>query len=285
MSDGDDVSALRVELEQSIMTTYCEVAALAFLVYDHILTLPGEVKLVWGRKFTGATALFMLIRYTTLVSKVALLVTAFAWPNQTDKPDFFVITVSILIHSSAIASDTLVIVLTWVKTFGLRRVAARLHLRGSLSSILLRDGTVYFAIILALNAVQLATEESNVIWNPVPIFIDVFTTILISRFILNLRQVFDHSQNPNQDLSTFNSNGTFTVPRFVGNLGAELEHSVSSPHDVDVELFEDSASDGMTTVGGSSALRLELLEKDEENEVVEEVEVIERRENGLAGPV
>ncbi|KAH8087196.1 hypothetical protein BXZ70DRAFT_544376 [Cristinia sonorae] len=57
----------------------------AFLVYDHILTFPGELKLVWGRRFTGATALFLLLRYLTLFSKVSLLVTAVSWPGQTNR--------------------------------------------------------------------------------------------------------------------------------------------------------------------------------------------------------
>ena len=58
---------------------------IAFLIYDHLLTLPGEIELVWGRKFTGATALFILLRYFTITSKLSLLVTAFPWANQTDQ--------------------------------------------------------------------------------------------------------------------------------------------------------------------------------------------------------
>ncbi|KAJ3485911.1 hypothetical protein NLI96_g4614 [Meripilus lineatus] len=45
-------------------------SSLALLVYDHLLTFPTEVQLIWRRKFSVVTILFLLVRYFTLVSKV-----------------------------------------------------------------------------------------------------------------------------------------------------------------------------------------------------------------------
>ena len=53
-------------------------------------------------------------------------------------------TVALVLHSAAVVSDTMVIVLTWMKTFGLKRIADKLHIKARLSTILLRDGTIYF---------------------------------------------------------------------------------------------------------------------------------------------
>lgn len=39
----------------------------AILILDHLLTFDSEVSFIWGRRFTGATLLFILNRYTTLI--------------------------------------------------------------------------------------------------------------------------------------------------------------------------------------------------------------------------
>lgn len=43
---------------------------LVVVVYDWLLTLSDEIRLVWKRKLTGATVLFLLNRYTTLIMYV-----------------------------------------------------------------------------------------------------------------------------------------------------------------------------------------------------------------------
>lgn len=150
------------------------------------------------------------------------------------------------------------------------------------------------SILLALNIVQLATEESNVvrlfilctfsirphllihqqhlqIWNPIPIFIDVvrpsslpppyilmdssqmqFTTILMSRFILNLREVFtdSHPRSDGGEATTSINLSIFTVPRFAGNLGAPLDHSLSLDGGYAGDGYEDAYEDSMLNGGG-----------------------------------
>ena len=55
--------------------------------------------------------------------------------------------VSIITHSCAIATDFLVVVLTWMKTFEIRKIAAEMRVKASLTNLLLRDGTVYFGYL------------------------------------------------------------------------------------------------------------------------------------------
>ncbi len=57
-------------LKFAIFNTYN--CFLVLTIYDYILTFPHEINHIWRRKFTGATALFLVTRYLTL-AKVFLL--------------------------------------------------------------------------------------------------------------------------------------------------------------------------------------------------------------------
>ncbi|KAI0667235.1 hypothetical protein C8Q78DRAFT_982722, partial [Trametes maxima] len=182
------------------------------LAYDHLLTFSGEVQFVWGRKFSGATVVFLLNRYVTLFGKILLPISTLWWPHQTDKvrkfecPSctlvltwpgrprscaapvilteiftvvaYFVVAVfsalrvyavwnkdwrpfvvvlvialsipvtnmvmSIVTHSSAVVADLLVVVLTWVRTYKIKKLATVLRSEASISVLLLRDGGLSF---------------------------------------------------------------------------------------------------------------------------------------------
>lgn len=45
-----------------------QVAAVTVMLYDWILTLPGEVRLVWLAEWNYTKALFLLARYTTILN-------------------------------------------------------------------------------------------------------------------------------------------------------------------------------------------------------------------------
>ncbi|EKM48120.1 uncharacterized protein PHACADRAFT_203221 [Phanerochaete carnosa HHB-10118-sp] len=83
-------------------------------------------------------------------------------------------------RGSLILADAIVLVLTWIKTFRHWRNARRLKMRASLTTCLLRDGTMYFIALLALNMTQLLTYNVSSSEIAIP-------SILISRFIINLR--------------------------------------------------------------------------------------------------
>ncbi|KAL6300947.1 hypothetical protein BKA93DRAFT_828648 [Sparassis latifolia] len=351
-SDADQLEewqALLSSYQFSITDNYCEVAALAVLFYDHMLTLPAEVRFLWTRKFSGATLLFMLNRYITLFGKTILLVTGFSWPNQTDAvrismlslqeiPSYrcsvsqscaapvylveistisvYIIValisalriyaiwnkdwrlfalvlavglavpainiyhyansvpaafapwplygcaenaslspavfaniyamfpesmltadaVSLATHSCAIGVDALVLFLTWIKTYGIRKVASQMHIKATISTLLLRDGTIYFGTMLALNVVDLIIVQSDVIFNPLPNFIDVITCILISRFLLNLREVVvDGDGNQGESLDVSARLSLQFAASVLGNIGAPLEHTMWSARHEGVE--------------------------------------------------
>lgn len=51
----------------------CSVASVALLVWDHLITFGAEVSRIWSRKFSGATVLYALLRYGTLLEKVSIM--------------------------------------------------------------------------------------------------------------------------------------------------------------------------------------------------------------------
>lgn len=59
----------------------------------------------------------------------------------------FRLPVSLFTHASAIATDLLVVILTWVKTFDIQRAATSLRMKTPLAAVLLRDGSVYFLCV------------------------------------------------------------------------------------------------------------------------------------------
>ncbi|EKM50290.1 uncharacterized protein PHACADRAFT_201128 [Phanerochaete carnosa HHB-10118-sp] len=91
-------------------------------------------------------------------------------------------------RGSLILADAIVLILTWIKTFRHWMNARRLTMKTSLTTCLLRDGTVYFVALLALNMTQLLTLNfSDTEMGLLSTLITTMPPILISRFIINLR--------------------------------------------------------------------------------------------------
>ncbi|KAI0760625.1 hypothetical protein C8Q74DRAFT_1297735 [Fomes fomentarius] len=330
MSD-EEIQELVMVMDLTQTSNYCVISVLALLAYDHLLTFAEEVHFMWGRTFSGATVVFALNRYTTLIGKIILPVCTLYWPGQTDqtyvrmshsqpmrqfpsiviyrcaapvilvmiftvlaywiaavfsalrvyaiwdkdwRPFLLVFIIamvvpvtnmyhyirsvpsaamfpfygcgedveltneqfhklSLITHTCAIGTDLLVVLLTWIKTFEIKRAAAGLHLKTSLTTLLLRDGTLYFAVLVVLNMIHIIIDRSNATINPMATFIDAFTAILISRFMLNLREIARPSGKGGGDrpttTTTFHLSQVTTLQiahpgSVVGDLGAPLNH-------------------------------------------------------------
>ncbi|KAI0794601.1 hypothetical protein C8Q74DRAFT_1249696 [Fomes fomentarius] len=65
MSSDGDASIVADYLSLAI-ENYCVYSASALFIYDYIVTFSDEVRLFWGRRWTGATLLFFLNRYVSL---------------------------------------------------------------------------------------------------------------------------------------------------------------------------------------------------------------------------
>ncbi|KAI0669609.1 hypothetical protein C8Q78DRAFT_977205, partial [Trametes maxima] len=139
-----------------------------------------------------------------------------------------------------IVGDLLVLIITWHSTYAIRRAAHDGQLRMSLTKAILKDGTLYFACLLILNV-------ANIIVNAVPnssavsAFQDPITSILVSRFLLNLR---DTSGGVDVDMGSTRPSfvrsyrdhrrttaSTLQFSGFMDPMGADLDHGLTSVSD------------------------------------------------------
>ncbi|KAJ3553519.1 hypothetical protein NM688_g3566 [Phlebia brevispora] len=159
---------------------------------------------------------------------------------------------SLLTRLCSIASNAVVLVVTWIKTYSHIREASNLGVRVGISATLLRDGSIYFIALLLLSLAVLLGENVEALrfLDYMSTIIDVMQPILISRFIVNLRKV--NSPPADQSMATMRFS-RFTMPNFhvptmdnvVGNLGEPLEHGsgeASAEQDGEWESEEDSST-------------------------------------------
>lgn len=107
-------------------------------------------------------------------------------------------------RTSAMVSDIIVIVVTWYYTYNRYRNPLQLQDQPSLTLLMLRDGTLYFIIFLVMNILRIVLDHFNTI-QVLQIFMIPISSILISRFLLNIRAVVHSMQEGSstdlQDLS------------------------------------------------------------------------------------
>ncbi|KAK7685564.1 hypothetical protein QCA50_011431 [Cerrena zonata] len=123
-----------------------------------------------------------------------------------------------------LASDCFLLIVTWVKTVGIRRKSMRLGVYTPLVSLLLRDGTLYFGAILIVQILAIVSSQvgSNfILWDVWIYFSHVITIIFLSRFMLNLRGVYLKTEPGDTSQSYILSDPRF-AENLVGNLGAPL---------------------------------------------------------------
>ncbi|OCH85079.1 hypothetical protein OBBRIDRAFT_891399 [Obba rivulosa] len=166
-----------------------------------------------------------------------------------DSPKFTSKTYTIVVSTTRtcmILSDIIVVAVTWVHTYKIKRAAKAANLQSSLADLLLRDGTFYFVILALLNAAHMSLAITGVFT-----FLTVFTipisSIIISRFLLNLRQVDVSRRSADTSLPSFvrpvpSASAVLPAgPDFVtfltGSMGESLDHS---PHD---EPMDDDSED------------------------------------------
>ncbi|THH00541.1 hypothetical protein EW026_g2018 [Hermanssonia centrifuga] len=240
------------EYEAFITATYIAYAIL--IVYEYVITLRHEVGMMWQMKHTGATWLFILNRYLMLVNitvqclpvysqrygsyyyvyitRLPLLHTyrgcgvTLRLVEAITMAQYLVFALVLATRFCMIIADIIVLALTWMKTYRNSREFLRMNMGVSLSILLLRDGTIYFVVLLVMNIAQICVE--NVprlqVLSPVITFVNNLTPILTSRFLINLRQV-----DQLKDESDGAGFSRFTVPGFraptsiTGNIGECLE--------------------------------------------------------------
>ncbi|KAI0769549.1 hypothetical protein BC629DRAFT_1595860 [Irpex lacteus] len=197
------------ELQQELTATYISISANVLFLFETSITFAQEVNVIWTRKWSMITWLYVVTRYTTLLLTILDLI-----PFSFEHP------VSLTTRIAAVIGDLLVLAVTWLKTAQLYREARRLKIEASLATTLLHDGTVYFVILLIINVLQMLENNlPDVFFIQVSApFLQTLPFVIVCRFILNLRQV-----KPTGETSTSGSSPAVTSSlRFVGNIGQSL---------------------------------------------------------------
>ncbi|PCH39080.1 hypothetical protein WOLCODRAFT_129036 [Wolfiporia cocos MD-104 SS10] len=126
-----------------------------------------------------------------------------------------------LTRACVIACDAVVLLATWYTTVGIRRLARIAQVEVSLSALLLRDGTIYFVVLFVLNVLDIVLWLTRVFEN-LTVYNEVFTTILLSRFFLNLRQAPTASSDEPSLVSQI-SDPNFVTSKLIGPMDAPLD--------------------------------------------------------------
>ncbi|KAI0070361.1 hypothetical protein K474DRAFT_1608851, partial [Panus rudis PR-1116 ss-1] len=138
------------------------------LIYDAILTFPQEIRCIWQRKWSGATLLYVTIRYLTLLDIALEVVVVLVVPSSIQLTESLAVfeslrvwaisgkswilatvvlalailapVTSIVCIFTAICSDIIVLTITVQKTFHAVRIANEQQIKARFTSLLLYTG-------------------------------------------------------------------------------------------------------------------------------------------------
>ncbi|KAJ3553151.1 hypothetical protein NM688_g3768 [Phlebia brevispora] len=127
---------------------------------------------------------------------------------------------------TTVAADLVAIVTTWVKTYRHIRHAASVGVAVGFSATLIKYGTLYFIVLLLVYLLDLlvflipAAQTINV----VGVFVNILPNVVLSRFLINLREVdsAENSTAPHFSLFSVLHFRVRTLPDVIGNLGEPL---------------------------------------------------------------
>ncbi|KAM5541392.1 hypothetical protein V8D89_004946 [Ganoderma adspersum] len=147
-----------------------------------------------------------------------------------------------------IAADSLLILITW---FSLSRNGTKLGLTfrtATLAEVLLRDGTIYFVVLVVLNVLHLAFSLISVavpaleITSDMTAFTDPLTAILVQRFLIHLQSANHRALDldSSQMGTAVQQSKSLVFNRVMGSLGGSIPpEDFLGPSDDDVDWVED----------------------------------------------
>ncbi|EMD32961.1 hypothetical protein CERSUDRAFT_77017 [Gelatoporia subvermispora B] len=125
-------------------------------------------------------------------------------------------------RSCAIAAEVIVLLITWYKTWSVKRSADQTGISTPLATMLLKDGTFYFVVLLILSIVQMVGWVTGVK--------TYFTTPQVAHEHASSASQTSGRPSFVRTLATIAGSGRFAS--FVDNMGAELVLGDDDPHNV-----------------------------------------------------
>ncbi|RPD57194.1 hypothetical protein L227DRAFT_613812 [Lentinus tigrinus ALCF2SS1-6] len=225
MSSTADDSAFAAEYASLLLSDYSVIAATVVFLYECLITFGDEVNLFWSRPFTGATVLFVsnraIIVWTHIFAMFASYIPLSLQYLQS--VDSGLCEVTIASRTCLISTDALLVLVTWWK---LSRGSLVHRRKGSFVYVLLRDGTIYFIALLALNALHLTLTLLSHVQalqsvSVVTLFTEPLTGILVGRFLLNLQSANRKALDIDSSIKSGSGSGSESLvfERVIGSLG------------------------------------------------------------------
>ncbi|KAL1937856.1 hypothetical protein VTO73DRAFT_12749 [Trametes versicolor] len=280
-----------------LIENYCIVATSALLWFDYVLTFSSEYRRIWRRRFTGATLIFLLMRYAALIERVYFVLEILVWNASNREYDIvhaylataafitfrvygiwgrewkpLVLAVPVSFYSAlALAYESArytpvqggppfgCVEFSYVPDIVLYIYSWKAGFSTPLATFLLRDGTVYFLVLVTCQVLPFitisvsrdlptASTSADTVFLVWPYFGQVLIVIIHSRFMLDLRGIyFADSGNEESELpshwSGINFRGVSSI--VVGNLGATLDTTPgSAPNPQDSSAAPQDSTDG-----------------------------------------
>jgi len=129
-------------------------------------------------------------------------------------------------RSIAVVADLLVFIITWMKTAGIWKASRNMkQFRPKLTMLLLRDGTIYFGALTVMNLLTVALDvvariHPELVKAANCVYItQTLSSLLIARFILDLRMVFHPHSYDNTEHEVGISNIRFSA--FAAPIGSD----------------------------------------------------------------
>ncbi|OCH90647.1 hypothetical protein OBBRIDRAFT_793088 [Obba rivulosa] len=162
--------------------------------------------------------------------------------GRTISPDV-ILDLTIVTRTCAITADVILLATTWVKTYSSWRSAKRNKISCPLTTMLLKDGTLYFFVLLSLNVISIAGVSTNVFIDTAGSFATPLQAIIVSHFLINLRQVARGPQNGNSEdtggATSCPANSSLRFISFIDNMGEHLDHGARESTDNSIDWFDD----------------------------------------------
>ncbi|KAI0328696.1 hypothetical protein GY45DRAFT_1435990 [Cubamyces sp. BRFM 1775] len=148
-----------------------------------------------------------------------------------------------------IIADVFTIVITWRTQYPTYSLGKNLSASFILTTVLIRDGTIYFVVLTVFNALLLAFDYQQVFaYGAINLsylvnFVEPITSILISDFLTNLREAADDLDPGSESLASVST----LEFRIIGSIGVSLPgpgglvalSEVSEGDDREVEASEE----------------------------------------------
>ncbi|EKM56875.1 uncharacterized protein PHACADRAFT_254235 [Phanerochaete carnosa HHB-10118-sp] len=102
---------------------------------------------------------------------------------------------TIVTRASTLATDGIVLLLTIIRAIRLKKEGTRWTRKVGLLPLLLRDGVLYFLLLFCINLTQIIVTAQVAGNNDIVYYVSPVTSMLISRFLIDLRRVVHRDQS------------------------------------------------------------------------------------------